>query len=226
MAMENREWRLMGKICRSTSPMVGAEIRSMVEGSHDHQFSVETRSYRLPLSNEDIQIFVEFCKSKVADGGQAEVEIIAACNEIGGVNLKTSLSSGSETISVLHDTQTTRWSLEELHAKVDELPKIILESHEDTVPRLFFIFPEDGVWESPVDSLFTKQYRLYFLCEHEIVEHGKVKKQFHLAYHAGYPVVRPREVCHLLEILRLVFQRRLSLSLTHINKIPLNNKFP
>ncbi|RUS16121.1 hypothetical protein BC937DRAFT_91592 [Endogone sp. FLAS-F59071] len=142
---------------------------------------------------DDIQIFVEFCKSKVADGGQAEVEIIAACNEIGGVNLKTSLSSGSETISVLHDTQTTRWSLEELHAKVDELPKIILESHEDTVPRLFFIFPEDGVWESPVDSLFTKQYRLYFLCEHEIVEHGKVKKQFHLAYHAGYPVVRPRE---------------------------------
>lgn len=69
------------------------ECRDQEHGGRSHdQFSVETRSYRFPLSDEDIQIF-EFCKSKVADGGQAEVEIIVACNET-GVNFKKSILSG------------------------------------------------------------------------------------------------------------------------------------
>ena len=70
------------------------------------------------------------------------------------------------------DTRSNLDNLDELHAKVDSLPKIMLDIYEDTVPRLFFIFPEDDGhwWNLSIDILFTKAFRLFFICEHEIVD--------------------------------------------------------
>ena len=73
----------------------------------------------------------------------------------------------------------------------------MLDIYEDTVPRLFFIFPEDDGhwWNLSIDILFTKAFRLFFICEHEIVDkNGKVVKQFHLTTHGGYLVKSPRTV--------------------------------
>jgi len=93
------------------------------------------------------------------------------------------------------DTKAIRIRLEDLHEKVDALPKTMLRLHEDTVPRLFIVLPEDGNWS--MDSLFTRKYHLYFLCEHERIENGKAKPQYHIAYHEGYSIHQPKQVCDI-----------------------------
>ena len=95
---------------------------------------------------------------------------------------------------VKHDTGAILWSLEELHGKVNGLRQIVFQLHEDTVPRLFFILPENGEWDFSADGILAKNYRLYFLCEHEEMKDGKLEARFHLASHEGYPVLRPRQV--------------------------------
>ena len=93
------------------------------------------------------------------------------------------------------------YSLDILHEKMDGLKRTVFQLHENTIPRVFIILPEDGKWDFSVDSLFTKNHRLYFLCEHiETLKDGKEKSCVHLAGHEGYRIQRPREVNYFHDI--------------------------
>src|SRR5436305_169834 len=90
-------------------------------------------------------------------------------------------------------------SLGELHKKMDSMPQLMLDFHDDTIPQRFFIFPEDGNWwdSISIDTLFNKKFRLFFLCEHEKTENnGNVVHQWHLTNHSGYLITDPRGVSH------------------------------
>ena len=96
---------------------------------------------------------------------------------------------------IMSDTKAILTSLEALHAQVNSLKRTVFQLHENTVPRLFIVRPEDGKLDLSIDVLFTKQYGLSFICEHhERLNDGTMKSYAHLSNHEGYHIRKPREV--------------------------------
>ena len=81
-----------------------------------------------------------------------------------------------------------------LHENIEALKNNVF-LYEDMTPRLFVIFPEDGITDDSPHNIFDKTYRLYFICEHTKVDKdGKRHEYLHPANHRGYVINRPREV--------------------------------
>ncbi|KAF9133854.1 hypothetical protein BGW39_008765 [Mortierella sp. 14UC] len=80
------------------------------------------------------------------------------------------------------------------------------ELHEYPIPRLFIVLPKEAISRTEtltrgIKSLFTTQFKLYFLCEcgdHTKPADGQpqnsnLKHEIHLARHEGYDIDRPTE---------------------------------
>ncbi|KAG0326786.1 hypothetical protein BGZ99_008989 [Dissophora globulifera] len=70
------------------------------------------------------------------------------------------------------------------------------ELHEYPIPRLFIVLPMITRRRDRLNKIFSKQFRLYFLCEcgaHTMREGTKIPHKIHLAKHEGYDLDRPTE---------------------------------
>ncbi|KAF9936215.1 hypothetical protein BGZ65_002656, partial [Modicella reniformis] len=70
------------------------------------------------------------------------------------------------------------------------------ELHEYPIPRLFIVLPMSVGLRDKFKSLFSEQFRLYFLCEcgtHTMSEDSKTPHEIHLAKHEGYDLEQPTE---------------------------------
>ncbi|KAF9958727.1 hypothetical protein BGZ72_011026 [Mortierella alpina] len=70
------------------------------------------------------------------------------------------------------------------------------ELHEYPIPRLFIILPKTTRRRDKLGSLFTMQFRLFFLCEcgsHTMSDGSKIPHEIHLAKHEGYDIEKPTE---------------------------------
>ncbi|KAF9363499.1 hypothetical protein BGX34_004009 [Mortierella sp. NVP85] len=70
------------------------------------------------------------------------------------------------------------------------------ELHEYPIPRLFVVLPKTSGVRDKITTLFSEQFRLYFLCEcgdHTKPKDCKTKHEVHLAKHGGYDLERPKE---------------------------------
>ena len=76
--------------------------------------------------------------------------------------------------------------IESLSKKVDNIPHLLYEMEEYTIPHHFIVLPEDTSNYNPA-NWFHMKYRLYFLCEYQ------ENNEYHLAFHEGYELKQPRE---------------------------------
>ncbi|KAF9353251.1 hypothetical protein BGX34_011714 [Mortierella sp. NVP85] len=70
------------------------------------------------------------------------------------------------------------------------------ELHEYPIPRLFIVLPVAVGLAGKFKSIFSDQFRLYFLCEcgsHTMTENTKTPHEIHLAKHEGYDLEMPTE---------------------------------
>ncbi|KAF8930010.1 hypothetical protein BGZ58_008532 [Dissophora ornata] len=70
------------------------------------------------------------------------------------------------------------------------------ELHEYPIPRLFIVLPKAMRRHKRLGKIFSKQFRLFFLCEcgaHTMREGSKVQHKIHLAKHEGYDLEKPTE---------------------------------
>ncbi|KAF9977222.1 hypothetical protein BGZ75_010364 [Mortierella antarctica] len=70
------------------------------------------------------------------------------------------------------------------------------ELHEYPIPRLFIVLPKTPRRRDNIVRPFSKQFRLYFLCEcgkHTMVEGRNIPHEIHMAKHEGYDLDRPTE---------------------------------
>ncbi|KAF9357292.1 hypothetical protein BGX34_009447 [Mortierella sp. NVP85] len=68
------------------------------------------------------------------------------------------------------------------------------ELHEYPIPRLFIVLPKTLGLPGKLKSIFSDQFRLYFLCEcgtHTMSEDTKTPHQVHFAKHEGYDLDKP-----------------------------------
>ncbi|KAF9119265.1 hypothetical protein BGW39_000432, partial [Mortierella sp. 14UC] len=78
------------------------------------------------------------------------------------------------------------------------------ELHEYPIPRLFIVLPKEDTTRTEtlgrsIKNLFTKQFKLYFLCEcgdhtkpaDGQLQNSNLKHEVHLARHEGYDIDRP-----------------------------------
>ncbi|KAF9350201.1 hypothetical protein BGX34_001355 [Mortierella sp. NVP85] len=81
-----------------------------------------------------------------------------------------------------------------IQSSVQALVTQTYELHEYPIPRLFIVLPKTLGLSDKLKSLFSDQFRLYFLCEcgsHTMPEDSKIQHQIHLAKHEGYDLDKP-----------------------------------
>ncbi|KAG0370654.1 hypothetical protein BC939DRAFT_252736 [Gamsiella multidivaricata] len=80
------------------------------------------------------------------------------------------------------------------------------------IPRLFIVLPKPMRRRDKLSKPFTKQFRLFFLCEcgkHTMTEGSTIPHEMHLAKHKGYDIDEPSESferygSHVLTTMRLL----------------------
>ncbi|KAF9364114.1 hypothetical protein BGX34_002481 [Mortierella sp. NVP85] len=124
------------------------------------------------------------------------------------VKLQEAFGIKQEEMKQLQTLSLDRLAL--LQNSVNILMNQIYELHENPIPRLFILLPQDSSPRS-LDHL-TNNFRLYFLCEceeHTTSTNSGVSHHIHLAKHEGYDIDRPTEFFqqygpYILTILRML----------------------
>ncbi|KAF9356835.1 hypothetical protein BGX34_009728 [Mortierella sp. NVP85] len=81
-----------------------------------------------------------------------------------------------------------------VQGRVNALLTQTYELHEYPIPRLFIVLPKVSKRSDKFTKPFSKQFRLYFLCEggtHTTKQGGNVSHELHLAKHEGYDLDQP-----------------------------------
>ncbi|KAF9350202.1 hypothetical protein BGX34_001356, partial [Mortierella sp. NVP85] len=81
-----------------------------------------------------------------------------------------------------------------IQSSVQALITQTYELHEYPIPRLFIVLPKTLGLSGKIKSIFSDQFRLYFLCEcgtHTMSEDSKTPHHIHLAKHDGYDLEKP-----------------------------------
>ncbi|KAF9573178.1 hypothetical protein EC968_008920 [Mortierella alpina] len=97
----------------------------------------------------------------------------------------------------MHDMQRqTLDRLAAIHSRIQAVFTQTFELHEYPIPRLFIVLPKPKRRRDQIGAPFSKQFRLYFLCEcgeHTRINGSKISHEVHLAKHDGYDLNNPTE---------------------------------
>ncbi|KAF8940014.1 hypothetical protein BGZ58_008059 [Dissophora ornata] len=97
-------------------------------------------------------------------------------------------------LRILRMQEQTLDRLAIIHNRIQTVITQTYELHEYPIPRLFIILPKERRKRDKLSKPFTKQFRLFFLCEcgaHTKVDGSKMSHDIHLAKHDGYDIDRP-----------------------------------
>ncbi|CAI2162134.1 5760_t:CDS:10 [Funneliformis geosporum] len=72
-------------------------------------------------------------------------------------------------------------AVEDLSELTKKIPQWLAQLKNEKVPRVFVMVPDRKDWKKPMTWLFSKPFRLLFVCEH--------KKRWHIPEQEGYKVV-------------------------------------
>lgn len=165
----------------------------MANGQHQQELLIKQESESIKQCMAQLH---ENLQSELAENRKLQASVEKMTKRI--LELQEAVTDNDKRMMVMQQQALDRLSL--IQSKAEAILKQTYELHEYPIPRLSIILPkEDTTRREKLTTLFSKRFRLHFLCE--CGEHtmpndeseSKMSHHIHLARHKGYDLDRPKE---------------------------------